>query len=462
MTIDLSASSPAQTPQWQQGQQLELRIADLSLTGDGVGRWQERVVFVPDTVPGDRLLVRLIRVKPRYAHAQILQMLAPSSQRVRPACIVADKCGGCQWQPVTYDLQLASKQAQVIEALERIGEFQEPVVEPVMAAPSPLGYRNKSTYPLGLSGGTVQAGYYRKGSHRLINLNQCPVQDPRLDPLLHQIKQDMEWRGWSIYNEHNHRGHLRHLGLRIGRRTGEILITLVTQDWEVPEVQQQGQEWLQRYAAVVGVCLNKNSDRGNRVFGETTRCLAGVPYLEEEFAGLKLQIGADNFFQVYTEQAEALMTVILEELKLQGCEQVVDAYCGIGTLTLPIARQAKAVIGLELHPGTVAQAQTNAALNQIDNVHFQVGAVEQLLPALDFCPDIVVLDPPRKGCDQQVIDCLNHLCPPRIVYMSCNPTTLARDLRSLCQQGGYQLGRVIPADFFPQTAHVECVAFLRR
>jgi 23S rRNA (uracil1939-C5)-methyltransferase len=454
--------SPASPPtaQWQQGQLLELTIVDLTLTGEGVGRWQDRVVFVPDTVPGDRVSLRLIRVKPRYAHGQIIKILSASEQRVRPACIVADKCGGCQWQPVSYELQLASKRAQVIESLERIGEFQDPVVDPILAAASPLGYRNKSTYPLGLSGGTVQAGYYRKGSHRLINLNQCPVQDPRLDPLLNQIKLDIWRRGWSIYNERTQEGQLRHLGLRIGRRTGQILITLVTQDWQIPDVQQQAEEWLHRYPGAVGVCLNKNSDRGNRIFGTETRCLAGLPYLQEEFAGLNFQIGADTFFQVNTEQAEIVVSLILAQLQLQGQEQVVDAYSGIGTLTLPIARQAKTVLGLELHPATVALAQSNAALNQMQNVSFQVGSVEQLLPLLPFCPDVVVIDPPRKGCDRSVIDCLNQIRPPRIVYMSCNPATLSRDLRLLCQQGGYGLERVIPADFFPQTAHVECVAFL--
>jgi 23S rRNA (uracil1939-C5)-methyltransferase len=454
-----TATSLPSEPLWQQGESLELAIADLSLTGEGVGRWRDRVVFVPDTVPGDLVRVRLVNVKPRFAHAQILELLTPSEQRVRPACIVADKCGGCQWQPVAYELQLASKQAQVMEALERIGKFSDPPLEPILPAPATLGYRNKATYPLNQSGGTVQAGYYRKGSHRLINLNQCPVQDPHLDPLLSQIKRDIQRQGWSIYDEKTQRGQLRHLGLRIGRRTGQILLTLVTQTWDLPEIEQQAQEWLQRYENLVGVCLNRNSDRTNRIFGPESRCLGGLPYLQEEFAGLHLRFGADTFFQVNTEQAEALVELILAELNLQGHEHVVDAYCGIGTLTLPIARLAQQVIGLELHPPAVAQAQANAELNQITNVSFLVGDVAKLLPGLH--PDIVVLDPPRKGCNPGVIDCLNQIRPTRIVYMSCNPVTLARDLQLLCQ-GGYQLQRVKPADFFPQTAHVECVAFLSR
>jgi 23S rRNA (uracil1939-C5)-methyltransferase len=203
---------------WQQGELIEVEITDLTDTGDGVGRWEQRVVFVPDTVPGDRLLVRLLHVKPKYAHGIINQLLQPSPHRVRPSCIVADKCGGCQWQHIDYEYQLTAKRNQVIQALERIGGFIQPPVDPVLVATASLGYRNKVTYPLSISTtGQVQAGYYQKGSHQLINLNQCPVQDSRLNPLLAQVKQDIQKRGWLIYDEKTHQGQIRHLGLRIGR-----------------------------------------------------------------------------------------------------------------------------------------------------------------------------------------------------------------------------------------------------
>jgi 23S rRNA (uracil1939-C5)-methyltransferase len=452
--------------QWQQGQQLEIEIAELSLTGMGVGRWQERVVFVPDAVPGDRLQVRLTQVKPTYAHAQLTQILVPSSQRVRPACIVADKCGGCQWQPVSYAQQLSEKQHQVVEALRRLGKFEAPVVEPILAAPASLGYRNKVTYPLALSQGNVQAGYYRKGSHRLVNLNQCPVQDPRINPFLAGIKQDLQTlvhtQGWQIYNEQFHKGNLRHFSLRIGRRTGEVLLTLIGCDPNLPNLDTQVQIWLQQYPDLVGVCFNHNPERDNRIFGPTTHCLAGRSEVSEQFAGLQFQIGADTFFQIYTEQAEALVHLILAGLDLQGHEQILDAYCGIGTLSLPLAQRCRHLIGLELHPATVTQAQANAKHNQIDNAEFRVGAVETLLPQISQTPDIVILDPPRKGCTPAVLNSLLRLAPRRIVYMSCNPTTLARDLQLLCAGGQYQLERVQPADLFPQTAHVEALAWLSK
>jgi len=462
--IDSPAPPSSAAEQWQQGQVVEVMIAELSNSGDGVGRWGQRVVFVPDTVPGDRVAVRLVRVKPQYAHGKLQQLLSPSPQRVRPGCIVADKCGGCQWQPIDYEYQLTAKHQQVVQALERIGGLVQPPVDPVLAAASPLGYRNKATYPLGSSttGEAIQAGYYQKGTHRLINLNQCPIQDPRLNPLLAEVKRDIQQRGWRVYDEQQHKGQVRHLSLRIGRRTGEILLTLVVRNWKLPGVAAQAQEWLARYPNLVGVCLNYNPQRTNTIFGRETRCIAGRLDLREEFAGLQFQVQPDTFFQIHTEQAEALLAIILDQLGLQGHEIILDAYCGIGTLSLPLAQRAQQVIGLEVQPAAIALARQNAERNGIENASFQVGTVETLLPALEVTPDIVVLDPPRKACDPAVIDSLNQTQPKQIVYISCNPATLARDLKQLCQVGPYQLKRVQPVDFFPQTAHVECVAFLGR
>ncbi|MBD2487627.1 23S rRNA (uracil(1939)-C(5))-methyltransferase RlmD [Aulosira sp. FACHB-615] len=446
---------------WKQGELIEVAIADLSDTGDGVGRYDERVVFVPDTVPGDRVVVRLLHVKPKYAHGKLIQLLQPSPHRIRPSCIVADKCGGCQWQHIDYEYQLEAKRNQVIQALQRIGGFTAPSVEPVLAAVSPLGYRNKSTYPVSVSTtGQVQAGYYQKGSHHLVNLNQCPVQDSRLNPLLAEVKQDIQKRGWKIYNEQRHQGQIRHLGLRIGRRTGEMLLTLVVTEWNLAGITEQAEVWLQRYPQLVGVSLNRNPERTNAIFGRETRTIAGVSYLREEFANLEFQVRPDTFFQVSTETAEALLEVIQTELNLQGNEVLVDAYCGIGTLTLPLAQQVRQAFGLELQAEAVEQAILNANRNSIHNVTFQVGAVENLLPQMGIIPDVVILDPPRKGCDRTVIDSLLRSKPARIVYVSCKVATLARDLKLLCEGGIYKVTRVQPADFFPQTSHVEAAAFL--
>lgn len=450
---------------WQQGETLELEITDLSGSGDGVGRWDNRVVFVPDTVPGDRIQARLVFTKPSFGRGKLLEVLTPGGDRVRPACIVADKCGGCQWQPVAYAAQLAAKEQQITDALRRIGGFTDIPMDAILAADSPLGYRNKVTYPLGLSAeGQVKAGYYRKGTHQIVNLNQCPVQDERLNPLLAEVKHDIQTQGWSIYDETTHNGQMRHLVFRVGRRTGELLLTLVSNTWDLPGVEDLAAQWKERYPELVGVCVNRNQAQGNTIFGPETRYVVGQPYLTERFAGLEFHIYPTTFFQVYTEQAERLLRCILDHLNLQGKETVVDAYCGVGTLTLPLARRAGYCLGLEMQAEAVDVARENAQINAIENVRFQIGTVATLLPKVTEVlggdrPDVVVLDPPRKGCEGGVLDALLALKPPHIAYMSCDPATLARDLKQLCA-GGYRLERLQPADFFPQTSHVECVAFL--
>lgn len=448
---------------WRQGELVEVSITDLNDTGEGVGRLGGRVVFVPDTVTGDRVLVRLVQVKPNYATGKLHQVLEESPHRIRAKCMVADKCGGCQWQHIASEYQQSAKHNLVVQALERIGGFTAPPVAPILTADSSLAYRNKATYPLKRSStGQVQAGYYQKGSHQLINLNQCPVQDSRLNPLLAEIKQDIQQLGWSIYDERRHQGRLRHLSLRIGRRTGEMLLTLIATDWNLKDLEVQAQKWLTRYPKLVGIFVNRNPNRTNVIFGSETLCIAGQPYLREEFAGLEFQLLPGTFFQVNTEAAEALLNAIAQQLALQGDEVLVDAYCGIGTFTLPLAQRVRQAIGLEVQPASVEQAQLNAQRNGISNVIFKTGTVETLLPQLGITPDVVLLDPPRKGCDREVIETLLDTSPGRIVYISCKPATLARDLKLLCQTGSYQLTHIQPADFFPQTSHVECAAFLVR
>jgi 23S rRNA (uracil1939-C5)-methyltransferase len=310
--------------------------------------------------------------------------------------------------------------------------------------------------------GKVQAGYYRRHSHQLINLNQCPVQDSRLNPLLAEVKQDIEARGWSIYNETRHQGRLRHLSLRIGQRTGEILLTLVSTSWDLPGLSEQAQAWRERYPHLIGVSLNHNPHRTNAIFGGETRSIAGQPYLREIFAGVELYLRPDTFFQINTEAAEVLLAAVANHLDLQGQETLLDAYCGIGTFTLPLAKQVRQAIGIEVHAPSIAQAELNAQHNGIKNVTWSAGKVESALPQLEVTPDIVLLDPPRQGCNPAVIEALRNLQPTRLVYISCQPATLARDLKQLCDGGGYHLAFVQPADFFPQTAHVECAAFLER
>ncbi|MCA6471091.1 MAG: 23S rRNA (uracil(1939)-C(5))-methyltransferase RlmD, partial [Chitinophagaceae bacterium] len=381
--------------------------------------------------------------------------------------IVADKCGGCQWQTVGYPAQLRTKQNIVLQALQRIGGFDaemlEALISPIVGAKESLHYRNKVTYPLATGrDGNIRAGYYQKGTHKIVNLNQCPAQDIRLDPMLEEIKRDIHNQCWEIYDEKTHTGLLRHLGLRIGRNTGEVLITLVTRDWDVPNLNVFAQTWLDRYPKVMGVILNCNPDRTNAIMGRESRCIVGKDYLLEKFAGLTFRLRGDTFFQVYTEQAEKMLKIIEAELDLKGTEILLDAYAGIGTIALPLAEQVKQAIAIEIQPQATAQGKLNAELNGIDNVVFHTGKVEELISTLNLQPDIVILDPPRKGCEPNVIDYLRENPPDRLVYVSCNPATQARDLKLLCDGDRYQITRIQPIDFFPQTYHVEAIAFLEK
>jgi 23S rRNA (uracil1939-C5)-methyltransferase len=450
----------------QQGQIIALEIADLADSGEGIGRYQDLVIFVPNTVPGDRIEAKIVYQKANLAHAQIVSITSPSPHRVRPSCIVADKCGGCDWQSVSYAHQLRIKHNKVLQALQRIGSFTEELLQetmqPIQGAAESLRYRNKVMFPLAADDRSdkVKAGYYQRRSHKLINLNQCPVQDEHFDRFLANIKLDIQTQGWQIYDEKKHRGALRHLGLRIGRRTGQVLLTLVSRTWEIPGLVEQAEQWLANYSDLVGVMLNYNSDRTNAILGKETRCIAGQEYIEEIFAGLRFQLKADTFFQIYTEQAEAMVEQILRGLKLQGTETLIDAYAGIGTLTLPLAKQVKRAIAIESQYQATEQAKINAQINQISNVECLTGTVEQILPQLEVQADVVILDPPRKGCQVEVLEQLRSHPPKQLVYVSCNPATLARDLKILCADGIFQLQQWQPFDFFPQTVHVETLVFL--
>jgi 23S rRNA (uracil1939-C5)-methyltransferase len=509
--IDPTTDLPTSNHSFRQGDVVEVEITDVSDSGEGVGRFEDRVVFVPDTVTGDIITARLVTVKRQYAHGKLVEILTASPHRVRPSCIVADKCGGCQLQHIDYDYQLTAKENQVIQALKRIGGFAEPPVAPLVGAQGNFAYRNKVTYPLGYNDvGGIKAGYYRKGTHQIVNLNQCPVQDERLNPLLAEIKQDLQDRGWRMYEpeqkgarepgarrvafkvidrnadpgmtstgipkpklrtqkevvkvelEPDNRPQFRHMLMRIGRRTGEILLTFVVTGFDIPNFEGQAQRWMQRYPNLVGVCLNLNDRPSNNIFGTETRCIIGRDHICETFGNLQFQLKANTFFQIYTEQAETVLDTIARRVQFDGTETLLDAYCGIGTFTLPLSKRVKRAVGIEVHGESVLQARANARLNGINNIEFRTGEVEELLPELDLQPDIVLLDPPRTGCDRAVLDALIAMQPAQIVYISCKPATLARDLQVLCEQGKYRLTLVQPADFFPQTAHVECVAFLER
>ncbi|MFZ0407258.1 MAG: 23S rRNA (uracil(1939)-C(5))-methyltransferase RlmD [Cyanobium sp.] len=453
--------------------EVELEIQDLSHDGRGIGRLDGRVVFVDGALPGDRVAVRLLPQKRRQLHADLRRILQPSPQRRRPPCILADHCGGCSLQPLSDEGQQQWKQRSLEQSLQRIAGLNLEV-RPLLSSDRPLGYRNRAVIPLERSeDGHLKAGYYRRGSHRIVNMNRCPVLDPRIDRLIAPLKRDLETSDWPVDRHGLTEGGLKHLALRVGHHSGEVLITLIASHQEFEGLTPMAESWLERWPEVVGVSLNLQPRATNQLFGPTTLTLAGRGWLSESFAGLTYRIGADTFFQVHTTQAERLMPLLLEGLapaegpgdspaQASSPGLLLDAFCGIGTFSLPLAAAGWTVHGIEQHAPAVELARLNAAGNDLsDRATFETAAVATALPALLDSAEALLLDPPRKGLEPPVLAAILACPPRRLLYLSCDPATLSRDLGLLSAEV-YATRSVQPIDFFPNTSHIEALAVLDR
>lgn len=446
------------------GQRCEVRINDLSHDGQGIGRCGEAVVFVPGALPGERVLARLERQARRHWLSQLDQILEASPERRREPCILASRCGGCSLQHLDPAAQARWKQQSLADALQRIGSIHHPVA-PLLEAGAALGYRNRAIIPLErLEDGRVRCGYYRRGSHRIVNLNHCPVLDPRIDALVEPIKTDLAGTDWPIDRDLHAGGGLRHLALRMGSRSGEILITLVSSHDQLPGLDAMARGWMERWSTVVGVTLNLQSRANNVLMGPDTRVLAGRGWVHEHFAGLDLAIATDTFFQVFSAQAERVVPLLQQVLARQPQPGLaIDAYCGIGTYSLPMAAAGWRVEGLELNPEAVALARRNAASNGLAALcRFDACDVGDALAERLPQADLLFLDPPRRGLDPAVVKVIGSQPPAQLVYLSCDPASLARDLTPLVNGGPMELQLVQPLDFFPHTTHVETLVVLRR
>ena len=438
---------------------------DLDLRGNGIARWQNWVIVVPFLLPGEVARVQLQQRKRSQWFARRRESLLPATDSRRPPCILANDCGGCTLQHLEDASQEAWKHRQLQKSLLKIGGLDRPIDPLITSQGTPLGYRNRALIPLHRdTEGKLRMGYYRRGSHRIVNLNQCPVLDPRLDALLEPIKRDLQDSGWPADADLNSGDGLRHLGLRLGVRTGDILLTLISSTDRLEGLRTLAQQWCERWPQVKGVTLNFQPQRNNRVLGDSTQVLCGDGQIEERFAGVSLSLGTTTFFQVNTLQAEAAVQRLCSWLtERAGPTSVIDAYCGIGTIALPLAKQGHSVLGLELHQASVDQARLNAARNHLGTATFQAGDVKAHLA--DALPQhqALVVDPPRKGLDPDVIAQI-LACPPQwMAYLSCDPATLSRDLKQLTQpEGPYDVEALHPVDFFPQTTHLECLTLLRR
>ena len=448
------------------GLSIDVEAVDLDRDGKGLARWNNWVIVVPDLLPGERATVQLQqRQRSRWLSRRVEQ-ISDSKDRRRPPCILANDCGGCTLQHLADSAQTRWKARQIQQTMQRIGGIDVAPAEPLVDSDRCLGYRNRALIPLKRDqNGRLKAGYYRPRSHKIVNLNHCPVLDPRLDALVEPLKRDLDATGWPADHDLIDGQGLRHLGLRLASASGDILITLISSHAELPGLEELAQSWLQRWPAVKGVCLNLQPKANNLVLGRTTHCLAGVPTIEEQFCGIKLSLSSTTFVQVNTPQAERIVQRLCDWLEIQ-CPggSVVDAYCGVGTISLPLAKRGFHVQGLELNPDSVEQARINAMHNGLSShCSFDAGDVADLLASqLSDC-QALVLDPPRRGLDQRVVASIIDQPPAALAYLSCDPATQARDLKALLSPAGpYELEMLQPVDFFPQTTHLESLALLKR
>ena len=454
---------PAEMIPIRRGQVYEIRIERLGTSGEGVGRYENFTVFIPQALPNERVLTVIEEVKKTYARGRIQKILQESPARVTPLCEIYDECGGCQLQHLSYEEQLHAKRAQVVDALTHIGKLPQILVNEPLRADDPWNYRNKMQFPIGLHKGRLVVGCFAQGSHTIINTENCHIQRAENNDLANTVRAIAEHLHIPVYNEDTHKGVLRHIVGRVGR-SNDLMAVIVTATKQLPRAKDFVRMMRERLPNLVSVHQNIQTYRNNVIMGRDTQLLWGRPTIIDSLGRLNFHISPRSFFQVNTRQAERLYEQALTYADLHGTETVIDAYCGTGTITLFLAQKARKVYGIEIVQPAILDARKNARDNHVKNAEFIVGDATAVMPALykqGIRPDVVVVDPPRAGCTEIVLRTFANMKPQRIVYVSCNPATLARDL-AILKDLGYITQEVQPVDLFPQTSHVENVALLMR
>ncbi|ULL13788.1 23S rRNA (uracil(1939)-C(5))-methyltransferase RlmD [Paenibacillus sp. H1-7] len=460
-------------------EEYEAEIVGIGHEGEGVGRVNGFTLFIQGALPGERVLVKVLKLKKQYGYAKLLKILRPSPDRIAAPCPIYSQCGGCQLQHLSYEAQLRFKRQLVVDNLERIGKLKVAeseadasekgiLVHPTLGMDDPWRYRNKAQVPIGFEAanadreGGLIGGFYAQGSHRIIDMDECLIQQENNDLVVAEVKRIARELGIRAYNEETHKGLLRHVVARYGFNTGDIMVVLITNGESMPHKDELVGLLRQAIPGLKSICQNVNKERTNVIFGDKTNVLWGDDVIYDTIGDIRFAISARSFYQVNPVQTEVLYSKALDFAGLSGEETVIDAYCGIGTISLFLAQRARQVYGVEIVGEAIDDARRNALLNGIRNVQFEVGAAEVVIPEWrrqGIAPDVIVVDPPRKGCDAALLATILEMRPARVVYVSCNPSTLARDLRVL-EDGGYSTVEVQPVDMFPLTVHVESVASL--
>lgn len=444
---------------------IKLNINSISSEGSGVGKTEEGItVFVPDSAIGDRLDVRIVKVQKTYAFGKVEEIITPSPDRITPTCFVGNKCGGCVYCHISYDAELKAKEQRVKDAIERIAKLNIPI-NPIISTGEVSRYRNKAMIPVGLDNqGKIIMGFYSKHSHRIVECSDCSLQPECFLKASEILKAFLQSHKISIYNEATHKGLFRHLYLRIGEKTDELMITLVINGKELPYSDVLVDAFKAQLPNLKSVVLNTNCEDTNVVLGKKSKTLYGEGFIKDILCNLNFKISPQSFYQVNRKGAELLYSKAAEYADLSGGEVLLDLYCGTGTIGLSMAHKAKSLVGVEIVPKAIEDAKENAKANGIQNARFicsDAARAAETLRAEGLTPDVIIIDPPRKGCDKSLIKTISDMAPKRVVYVSCDPATLARDLVIFAELG-FTAQEVTPVDMFPRTAHVECVTWLTK
>jgi len=444
------------------GQVILVTIKRLGINGEGVGYYKKKVVFINGALPGEVVVAEIKKVEKNYATAELVRVKEKSADRVKPDCPVYEQCGGCQVQHLSYPAQLRGKKEIVVESFQKyFGSDKLPEIRDTVGMEHPWSYRNKAQLQVGMANGKVVTGLYAAGTHQLIDVSGCPIQHPKTNEMVKTTRDVLQQLNIPIYNERKRTGVIRTVVARVGFETEGAQITLVTAVDEIPRVKELILELRNRLPYVQSIMQNINNKKTSLIFGEKTKTLWGKEAIDEKLGEVEFSLSPRAFFQLNPEQTIKLYNYVREAAALTGKENVIDAYCGVGTIGLWLAPAAKEVRGIEVIPDAVKNANENADRSGITNAHFFTGKAEELLPKWvksGLRPDVVVVDPPRTGCDDKLLQTLIEIKPKRIVYVSCNPSTLAKDCRTL--RKAFDVKWVQPVDMFPQTAHVECCTLL--
>ena len=444
------------------GNTYTITIHGTGSSGEGVGRYEGFTVFVPYALPNETVQVKINVVKKNYAVGDIVSVMTPSAERVYPQCEVYGNCGGCQLQHASYTEQLRLKTESVKAVIERIAKCDPELVLPCIGPKAPWRYRNKMQMPVSGTIGNIRMGFYQKGSHSIINHEHCPIQDAGNDEIRKVCYEAMNELGIEPYDEHSERGIIRHIVGRIGK--DEWMVILVSRTASIPRESELVEHIVKGLPKVTSIVVNHNPKQTNVILGPTNRTLYGKDQITDNIKDLSFQLSPHSFFQVNPEQTTVLYDTALEFADLKGDETVIDAYCGTGTISLFLAHKAKHVIGIEIVAPAIEDAKKNALRNGYENTEFIVGDAAVEMPRLykqGIEPDVIVFDPIRAGCKEDVLHAAIGMAPQRIVYVSCNPSSMARDIEILTKYG-YKLVKVQPVDMFPQTYHTEAVSLLTR